>query len=70
MHTCFYCGNAATGYCSGCGHYVCNSPICNGLATLDTAKRAGQAVGRAGQAVGRAAARQVARFDPKKFFRM
>ena len=37
---CFYCGMASTHVCTSCGHYVCNSPICNGLATIDGSKRA------------------------------
>lgn len=41
---CFYCGSSATHTCAGCGHRVCDSPICNGLATIEAAKRATRAV--------------------------
>ena len=37
--SCFYCGGDSTHFCSGCGNCVCNSPICNGLATIAAAKR-------------------------------
>lgn len=42
--TCYYCGEVATHFCFGCGHWLCNSAHCNAQAAAGAVKAAGQAV--------------------------
>lgn len=54
---CFYCGQPATHFCSGCGHYICLSAKCNFQATADAARRLTQAATNAGRSALDAASR-------------
>jgi hypothetical protein len=42
---CFYCGEVATHFCYGCGHWLCNSAHCNARAAGEAARKAGAAFG-------------------------
>lgn len=35
---CFYCQGIATHICASCGHPICDSPICAGLAGIEVAR--------------------------------
>lgn len=38
MEPCYYCKGASTHRCAACGHMICDSPICAGLAAIEVAK--------------------------------
>jgi hypothetical protein len=59
MNPCYYCGAQSTHFCSQCGHWLCNSLVCEGRAV------AGEVVSRPVETVKYVTRKAVSFFVPR-----